>query len=175
VKCVRQMYHYCAFEAPKSGTPSMMDRNRRLLALLVVVCGLSTFFWPVIETSPTVMGRSQWSASSIVQELIAARLPHPAAQGVGYVPLDLVLTYVALLIALVAICFIPEPRLLATIAWIGGCVVCEPLVFDFDRWNLRRMFYGSDLPPSGLIEQVYFHKLTISTLVVMIFLSLIAP
>lgn len=164
------------YETLESGTAPMrgLGTGRRLLALVVVAFGMGTFFQPLILTNPAVMGRSRWSAWTIARELHAGHLPHSATQGVGYIPPDVALTYVALLLALGAICFVPAPRLLAAIAFFGGVAVCNTPIFDFNKSSFLRLFYGTSWSPPGSGVQVDFHQLTIAALVVMTALFLIA-
>ena len=169
--------HYCSARkalGPDTPTVTELGTGRRLLGSLVIVFGVGTFFWPAIATDPAVWGRSRWSAFDIADELYAGRLPHPASQGVGYVPPDLSITYAVMMVAAVVLWFAKSPRMLATISLIGIAASTHPMIFDFDNRSFERLFYGASSLSTPSSVRVDFHLLTVNTLSVMAALFLIS-
>ena len=108
---------------------SSLGRKRKLLALLVILAGSLTFFIPLVTTDVPVADRSDWSPFRIVQEMREGKLPapvwcetcgEPTVRTLLALPLDVSLSYTALVLGLTAL-LIPEwPGLLKGIAFIGG-------------------------------------------------------
>ena len=148
-----------------------LGQRRKLLALLIVVSGLLTFFLPLITTEPSVLGRTAWSPWDILWGVYKGDLL-PNRSDVFSLPLMAPLIYVLLLIALAALLQSRSPDVLARIAAIGCCCIW---LWRGDRISFEEMFYGHfSYQHFSLIRRVGFGTLTITLLGVMGLLLLLA-
>ena len=61
-------------------SPWPLGPTRRLLAVLVLIAGLLTFFLPLISTHPPVSHTSLWSPFDIVRQMYLGHLPQPPCE-----------------------------------------------------------------------------------------------
>lgn len=105
-----------------------LGRNRRLLALFVILAGIFSVFVPLVTIDPPVAGAAQWSAFEVVHQMYGGRLPQPTCERCGEpmvrallaLPLDVSVSYLMLALGVVALCFPESPRALRALAFVGG-------------------------------------------------------
>jgi len=143
--------------------------------MVSVAFGLTTFFIPLIDTNPAVMGNLRWSVFDLLQRFDLEVLLNKAG---GFV-LSAAVIYVLLLVALVAMFVSPSQKFLGTIGVAGAAVTY--LAFRFAGGDLERMLYGSlqdfRIPRFGItvtgrgvgIGQLMF--LLLGVMLVIVFLS----
>lgn len=142
--------------------------TQRVGAALVIATGLVSFFVPLITTTPSVMGKRQWSLFDVIWQLQLGSLQGSAADlivpGVAFG-----LPYLLMLLAMVCLWVFPDADFLARVG-IAGAIVAS-LIFRFGNMDLEVIFYGKccsfpiPVRPWGLTSLL---------LVVMVMLALLA-
>lgn len=106
-----------------------LGQSRRLLVAAVIAIASVTFFIPMIRTDVPVANENHWSPLAVVQGMYAGTLPRPtwcetcgepAIRTLLALPLDVSLSYAALVLASLALLFPERPGLLGGIAFIGA-------------------------------------------------------
>jgi hypothetical protein len=105
-------------------------------AFLVTLFGLCTFFEPLARTNPTVLGRTQWSSFNIMSPVYAGELP------LSSVAFDIAVSYLLMLLAVVAVCLPHARKALLTISVIG--IICSSWVLEMGHDLLFAWFTRSD-------------------------------
>lgn len=97
------------------------------MATVVITC--ASFFIPMIRTDVRVAGTRYWSPLGVVREMYEGTLPaptwcetcgEPAIRTALALPLEVSLSYLALLLVLLALLSPEWPQLLGGIAFMGG-------------------------------------------------------
>ena len=78
-------------------------RKSRILSACVLICGLFTFFLPVFNISPAVLGRTEWSPLNLLISIKSGQLEFSP------VAFDLAATYLAMIAGVFAL-LLPRPR-----------------------------------------------------------------
>lgn len=112
-------------------------RRRQWIGIFCVGLGLATFFIPLIDTNPAVMGNLHWSLLDLLRRFGLATL----LQNAGDFVVSAAIIYALLSAALTAIVAFPSQKLLARIGVTGAGITY--LAFRFTRDDLERMLYGS--------------------------------
>jgi hypothetical protein len=123
--------------------------NTRVLALLVVIAGILTFFIPFISIDQPVAGVTHWSEADIVLQMYKGNLPDPVCERCGEpmirslmaLPFTITSIYVLMLVALVPLSVPYASKTVWAIAAVGGM---ESLYLHRigTRWALEETFYG---------------------------------
>jgi hypothetical protein len=117
---------------------------RKRFALAVIVLGICTSVLPIVNVSPSVLNRTQWSPYSILSAVVAGELP--VAKGhFDEVLADIALLYVLLPLALMAVFLPKSPKPLTLITFVGF-VVSSAARF----WHLGFMFLFDNWEPGGV-------------------------
>jgi hypothetical protein len=104
--------------AGRRGPIKPLGKRRKQLAFLVIAIGVCTFFVPLTDIDPPVLGRTQWSALNIASQIYQQKLPVPQGR---FDPglTEITLIYVFMMFALVALAFSLAPEVLRVIALFG--------------------------------------------------------
>jgi hypothetical protein len=117
---------------------------RKRFSLAVIVLGICTFVLPIVNVSPSVLNRTQWSAFYILSAVYAAELP--VAKGhFDQVLADIALLYALMPFALGAVFLPKSPKPLTVISFVGF-VVSSAARF----WHLGFMFLFDNWEPGGV-------------------------
>ena len=125
--------------------PTPLSNRNWLIALVLILVGLGTFFAPMFKTDPPSLGHADWSPLEILTQLKAGTLPVSAYRqhelwGMNPVVLDFALQYAPLLAGLLAIVMLPSSNLLrgaaiwGVIFWLRG---------GMRPWEFEQLFYTS--------------------------------
>jgi hypothetical protein len=107
----------------------------RWLALVVAGFGLSTFFTPFARASPSILGKTDWSARDIVSVIYTGQLRFSA------VAFDVIATYLLMVVA-IATLLLPRPRKPLLLVSILG-IICSSWALQMGRWTLFDWFTRS--------------------------------
>ena len=143
-------------------------RKSRTSAIVLISIGLLSFFEPLIDTMPPVMGRSQWSPLDIVRQSHRGNL-HGSAGNLVVPGISFWLPYLLMIFAFVCLWFFPSQKVLAWTGVIGAIVTS--LTFRFGDMDLERIFYGRCCTLSSRVNHV---GLISVFLVIMIALTLLS-
>jgi hypothetical protein len=119
-------------ERRPGSSDDFLGRNRRLLAAAVIVATSVTFSIPVIRTDIRLAGETRWSPLSVMQGAYAGTLPapiwcetcgEPTIRTLLALPIEVSLSYAALVLALLTLLFPERPGLLGGIAFMAGADV----------------------------------------------------
>lgn len=171
-----------------AGNGLPLGRQRRSIAIIVLLGGILTFFLPLVSADPAVSQTTNWSLFNIVRQMYLGRLPQPNCETCGEpivrlllaLPFDVTVVYGLMLFALAVLCF---RKIAATPAWIGIVGV----IFSLDtymlrggtnfgtKWEFEKILYGKSqsLAPSS-DGPVHYGWLTVALLLVMCALVLVA-
>lgn len=154
-----------------------LGRTRRLVALILLVFGLSTFFEPFITTDPPAMGSAQWSIFDLARWASRADV-----NGFGHGPrnrtswggwnfwLDFVSIYPLLLLTLASVCFFPSQTLLAATGLVGALVSFNNWQRDgFGNMGPRFMLYGDS--GQGHVGCAGLWLLLLTLMILLVFVS----
>ena len=122
----------------------LLGAKRRLLAISILVLGLTTFFIPLISTDPAVMGTGSWSLWNVVAAVQNGTLTNPPNLNFIVIPGSI---YVLMAVDLLGLCFstlFSVSKVQATISLIGAwlCLVARYSHLGQKNWELDRFFYG---------------------------------
>jgi hypothetical protein len=141
----------------KSAKP--LGKRRKSLAFLVIAAGLLTFFLPLVTTNPPVVGRSRWSACSILWQIYEGNLPLKSENLLSSIPVMATVVYLLLVFGFVALCLSASRDGLAIIAIFGFFTT---MFWRGDRNSFEELFYGRAIYHNlSLVRHVGFGDLTI--------------
>ncbi len=114
-----------------------LSGRRRLLAFLVILIGLGTFFAPTMTTEPPAFGHSHWSPLEVLTQIHAEAPNSPENLMLYYFEIYFAASYLLLLLALLNVTFFPSPGLLVAFASFGvlNCIFRSNSSSPFNAWT----------------------------------------
>jgi hypothetical protein len=153
--------------------------GNRLLALFIVIIGVLTVFDASVTTDPPVAGVVRWSPCSIVLQMYRGVLPSPICGRCGEpwvralvaLPFWVMIQYLLLLLALVALCLRAPSKVIILISFVGLCSSLRAWspVSVATRLEFHDTFFGSYRG-----GQVHFGELMFTNVVVMALLLMVS-
>ena len=142
----------------------------RIIAFLIVVAGILTFFHASVTVAPSVLGVARWSPFKMVVAMYEGELPPPSCErcseplvrSLVALPLSITVEFVLFTIALIALLFWWRSKATTVIAGLGIYTTLRGGWGVGTRLEFLNAFYGSSSR-----GRVQYHELLITHLVLM--------
>ena len=107
-------YDFRVSATPPAAPVKPFGKTKRQMAFVVLVIGVSTLFGTLVNVSPPVMDRSQWTSWQILFEVYRCNLPIPGGSfDLGLI--DIAGTYLLIVLSLAALLISQPQRVLKVI------------------------------------------------------------